>query len=221
MWRARHRGPNPTGLTRRIAPGSVPQCSGSKIHENEALFKEPVIFAIGPSRRHRRQWIAANLIRPCFGCILLTTMISITKMRQVALHTTGGSPVQQYYTLGDVTKVLGIKAHVVSYAISAGHLPEPPIRVGNKRIFTEEDMERMALHFRVTPRWDLLRAEAEPQSGPGAEMRGLSLKKPFSVESADESRHEVKDGAGAIQCWTAQRATALLIAGLLESAVRG
>jgi MerR HTH family regulatory protein len=199
----------------------VPQCSESKIHEDEALFKNLVIYAIGPTRRHRRQRITANLICPYFGRILVVTIISITKIGHAALHTTGGHPVHQYYTLGDVARAFGLKPHVVTYAITAGHLPEPAIRVGNKRVFTKEDMERMALHFRVTPRWDSLRAEAEPQSGPGVEMRGLSLKKPFSVESADDSRHEVKDGAGAIQCWTAQRATALLIAGLLESAVRG
>ena len=127
---------------------------------------------------------------------------------------------QEYYTLRDVVRVLDLKPHVITYSISAGHLPEPPVRLGNKRVFSRLDVERMAEHFRVTPRWNSLRRGDDTHTALGLEVKGLSLKKPFSVESSDEARHEVKDGDGAVYCWTTERATALLIAGLLESAVR-
>lgn len=124
---------------------------------------------------------------------------------------------QQYYTLGDVVRILGLKPHVVTYAITSGHIPEPSVRVGNKRIFTTDDVERMALHFRVTPR--LLR-EDDAARGHGVDVEVLKLKKPFTVESIDEARYEVRDGDGAVYCRTGERSRALLIAGLLE-AVRG
>lgn len=124
---------------------------------------------------------------------------------------------QQYYTLGDVVRILGLKPHVVTYAITSGHLPEPSVRVGNKRIFTTDDVERMALHFRVAPR---LIPQDDAARGQGADVEVLKLKKPFTVESIDEARHEVRGGDGAVYCRTEERARALLIAGLLE-AVRG
>ena len=124
---------------------------------------------------------------------------------------------QQYYTLGDVVRILGLKPHVVTYAITSGQLPEPPVRVGNKRVFTEEDVERMALHFRVTPK---LIPQDDAARGQGADVEVLKLKKPFTVESIDEARHEVRGGDGAVYCRTEERARALLIAGLLE-AVQG
>jgi hypothetical protein len=125
--------------------------------------------------------------------------------------------VQQYYTLGDVVRILGLKPHVVTYAITSGHLPEPSVRVGNKRIFTTDDVERMALHFRVTPK---LIPQDDAARGQGADVEVLKLKKPFTVESIDEARHEVRGGDGAVYCRTEERARALLIAGLLE-AVQG
>lgn len=127
---------------------------------------------------------------------------------------------QQYYTLGDVVRILGLKPHVVTYAITSGQLPEPPVRVGNKRVFTEEDVERMALHFRVTPRWPSCDSTsmAEPRQ---RRPMGLVLKPPYSVENAGDSGHEVRDGEGNVFALAADRAKALVIAGLLESAVRG
>src|SRR4051812_21876206 len=126
----------------------------------------------------------------------------------------------QYLLLNDVARTLGLKAHQIAYALSTGQVAEPALRVANKRVFGEEDVRRLAAHFRVTPRW--------PSPGPapevveGAEGReGLVLKPPFEVESTGESGHEVRDGDGAVFAWAADRPRALILAGLLESAVRG
>ncbi len=125
---------------------------------------------------------------------------------------------QQYYTLSDVVKILGLKPHVITYAITSGHLPEPPVRVGNKRIFTEEDVERMALHFHVRPDWKNRHVGDATELQQVVDVKGLGLKVPFSVESIGPTDHEVRDGDGDVFCRVPSRAKGLVIAGLLESA---
>lgn len=124
---------------------------------------------------------------------------------------------QQYYTLGDVVRILGLKPHVVTYAITSGNLPEPPVRVGNKRIFTREDLERMALHFQVRPIWNDRHVDDATRLHDDGGVKGLELKAPFTVESAGPDLHEVKDGLGEVYCRSDDRAKALVIAGLLQS----
>lgn len=51
--------------------------------------------------------------------------------------------------LNEVSKRLGLPAHVVSYAVSSGKVPEPPLRIANKRIFQPDDVKRLAKHFGV------------------------------------------------------------------------
>lgn len=43
---------------------------------------------------------------------------------------------------------------------------------------------------------------------------------PFSVTQSGSTGCEVRDGDGNIVCWTQERATALIIAGLLEAYFR-
>ncbi|QDV37716.1 hypothetical protein [Tautonia plasticadhaerens] len=121
--------------------------------------------------------------------------------------------------LNDVTRILRLKPHRIAYAIATGQIDEPALRIANKRVFAEEDVRRLAVHFRVTPRW--------PSPDPATEdsdqvdrHEGLVLKPPFEVRSTGESAHEVRDGAGEVYCWAADRARALIVAGLLESAVK-
>lgn len=56
---------------------------------------------------------------------------------------------QKMYSLKDVAKLLEIRSHRVGYAVSSGAVPEPDLRLGNKRIFTSEDVNRLAEHFGV------------------------------------------------------------------------
>ena len=128
---------------------------------------------------------------------------------------------RNYYTLGQLVKVLGLKPHIITYALTARHLPEPAVRVGNKRVFTGEDVERAARHFGVSAKWDALREHSEDVGHPAGIGPTYSLKGPFTVESVDAARHEVRGGEGAVYCWTEDRGGALVIAGLLESAGRG
>lgn len=51
--------------------------------------------------------------------------------------------------LHEVSKRLGIIAHKLVYAITSGKVPEPQLRINNKRIFQAEDVKRLADHFGV------------------------------------------------------------------------
>ena len=56
---------------------------------------------------------------------------------------------QKYYSLKDVARLLKVRSHRVGYAVSSGAIPEPDLRLGNKRIFSTEDVQRLAEHFSV------------------------------------------------------------------------
>ncbi len=50
-------------------------------------------------------------------------------------------------TLGEVAKVLGVKPHRITYALSNGLVEEPALRIANKRVFQADDVNRLAQHF--------------------------------------------------------------------------
>ena len=54
---------------------------------------------------------------------------------------------KQHFLLKDVAKKLGVKPYQIAYALTVGLVPEPELRISNKRIFTAEDIERLAKHF--------------------------------------------------------------------------
>ena len=66
----------------------------------------------------------------------------------------------------------------------------PPVRVGNKRVFTEEDVERMALHFHVRPNWKNRHVDDAIELQEVVGVKGLGLKVPFSVESIGPTDHD-------------------------------
>ena len=48
------------------------------------------------------------------------------------------------FLLGDVAKMMKKRPHQITYAITSGLLPEPEMRIGGKRIFQEQDVQRVA-----------------------------------------------------------------------------
>ncbi len=58
----------------------------------------------------------------------------------------------QHLSLKDVARLLKKKPYQVAYALSVGQVPEPELRIANKRVFQRKDVQRLALHFRVTLR---------------------------------------------------------------------
>ncbi len=126
---------------------------------------------------------------------------------------------KQHYLLGEVSKALGRKPYHVTHVLTTGKVPEPALRIANKRLFTVEDVERLARHFRVNPNWSAV--EVTPSNTEAEAPEGLTLRPPFEVIQMSEAGHEVRDGDGIVFGWAADRAKALVLAGLLEAAARG
>ena len=126
-----------------------------------------------------------------------------------------------HFTLGQVARLLGRKPHLVTYAITSGHVPEPAMRIGNKRVFGEDDVRRLARYFNIPmPVLGCGDPDGERYANPAHRPEGLSLAGPFTIEQAGSSGHEVRDAHGAVFCWAADRPRALILAGLLEHACR-
>lgn len=121
----------------------------------------------------------------------------------------------QHYLLGEVAKILGCRPHQIDYLIKSRQVPEPERRIANKRLFSKRDVLRLARQFKVAPNWSIVGRDTEIELSPD----GLVLRPPFEVIRLGESSHEVRDGEGAVFCWTSDRARALILAGLLESSV--
>lgn len=51
---------------------------------------------------------------------------------------------REHYLLGEVARVLGRKPHHVTHVLVSGQVPEPQTRIANKRLFTTEDVGRLA-----------------------------------------------------------------------------
>ena len=56
---------------------------------------------------------------------------------------------KKVYLLSEVARLFKKRPHVIAYAISSGLVPEPKLRIGNKRIFVDEDIRRLATHFGI------------------------------------------------------------------------
>lgn len=53
-------------------------------------------------------------------------------------------------SLRDVSDLLNVKPYRIEYLFANKLLPEPDLRVGGRRVFTPEDVQRLAKHFSVT-----------------------------------------------------------------------
>jgi DNA-binding transcriptional MerR regulator len=56
---------------------------------------------------------------------------------------------EQIYSTGEVSRMVGVQPYQLTYAIAIGKLPEPKYRFLDKRCFTAEDIRRVAEHFRI------------------------------------------------------------------------
>jgi len=55
----------------------------------------------------------------------------------------------KHLSLKDVAKLLKLKPYKIVYALTTGLVEEPKLRIANKRIFQEDDVQRLAAHFGV------------------------------------------------------------------------
>jgi hypothetical protein len=126
---------------------------------------------------------------------------------------------KNHFLLGEVARILNRKPHHVVYPLVTGQIPEPETRIGGKRLFTVDDVERLGRHFGARPNWSVL----EPVSveRPSNSVIHLKLRPPYEVCQINETGHEIRDGDGEVFAWSADRGRALVLAGLLETAARG
>ncbi len=57
---------------------------------------------------------------------------------------------QQLLAIGEISRMIGIARHRIEYAVSNGAIPEPQIRVANKRAFSPEEVQNIADYFGVS-----------------------------------------------------------------------
>jgi hypothetical protein len=124
--------------------------------------------------------------------------------------------VEKHYVLAEVAKLLGRRPHQIIYLLTSGQIPEPAQRIANRRLFSAEDVTRLARHFTVSPKWTAL--DATGDGSRTSSLPGLVLKPPFDVLQVGETGHEVRDGDGEVFAWASDRGHALVLAGLLEAA---
>ncbi len=55
-----------------------------------------------------------------------------------------------YFTTTEVASVLNIPYWRIVYAHQSGQIPEPTLRIGNRRVYLREDLLRLAEHFDIS-----------------------------------------------------------------------
>lgn len=127
---------------------------------------------------------------------------------------------QNHFLLGEVARILSRRPHQIAYLVTTGQVPEPERRIANKRLFSDRDILRLARRLKAEPNWSAVVGRDADVCDPDP-PEGLALRPPFQVIQSGESGHEVRDGDGVVFATTTDRARGFIIAGLLESAVRG
>jgi hypothetical protein len=54
-----------------------------------------------------------------------------------------------YFLLGDVARILRCQPYKIVYLLTTSQVPEPALRIGNKRIFTIADVQRLSEKLQV------------------------------------------------------------------------
>src|SRR5271157_375481 len=98
----------------------------------------------------------------------MTTLFSpprtffITKTRTCCIDT--GMNDTEYFLLGQVARILRCQPYQIAYLLMTRQVPEPRLRIGNKRIFTVADMQRIAEKLQVQMAHELVDADGNLRS---------------------------------------------------------
>lgn len=71
---------------------------------------------------------------------------------------------EKLLSTGEVSRLLGIPVHRIAYAHSVFQVPEPACRILNKRMYSANDVRRIADHFGVTLPADFSFEDAEKEA---------------------------------------------------------
>ena len=51
------------------------------------------------------------------------------------------------FLISHVSELLDVPAHRIAYAYMSKKIPEPEMRLGNRRVFSPEDIRRLKIYF--------------------------------------------------------------------------
>jgi DNA-binding transcriptional MerR regulator len=54
---------------------------------------------------------------------------------------------KELFLLREAAKRIGVRPHQLDYAILSGFIPQPALRLGTMRVFTESDVKNAKRHF--------------------------------------------------------------------------
>jgi DNA-binding transcriptional MerR regulator len=57
-----------------------------------------------------------------------------------------------HFLLGDLARLLDCKPHQITYLLTSRQVPEPALRIGGRRMFTAEDVERVRAALKTNER---------------------------------------------------------------------
>src|SRR4051812_8105627 len=91
----------------------------------------------------RRRWVMVVLLnKRCF---------QQQKNDQMHTYVKGGNKMtQQLFLISDVARQLNVAAHRIAYLFMSRKLPEPQLRLGNRRCFTCDDVRKVARALGIT-----------------------------------------------------------------------
>ncbi len=72
---------------------------------------------------------------------------------------------KKHYLLREVSRLLKVKPYQIAYALSVGLVPEPELRISNKRVFQADDVQKLATHFGVDLGGKSANRKKDPQDG--------------------------------------------------------
>lgn len=70
----------------------------------------------------------------------------------------------EYFLLGQVARILRCQPYQVAYLLATRQVPEPRLRIGGKRIFTIQDVERLADKLKLQMASELVDADGNWKS---------------------------------------------------------
>jgi hypothetical protein len=96
-----------------------------------------------PGAACRRQGSPCAL--PTRRPVLLSSISSEENGGQHSFTEEGGQNMaRQLYLISDVSRMLGVPPYRIAYLFTTRKVPEPPLRLGNRRVFGLADVRRVA-----------------------------------------------------------------------------
>ena len=116
---------------------------------------------------------------------------------------------EKHYLLGEVAKLVGRRPHQIVYLLTSGQIPEAEQRIGNRRLFSEEDVIRLARHFKVTPKWDVIESAPANADAETPERLDAPTTLRGGINGSDRSRDQGRGWRGLrLGCRSSRRSLA-------------